>query len=234
MKLLFDQNLSFRLSQRLQDIFPGSNQVRVLGMDEADDRRVWAYAKANGFTIVTQDADAEKIVWQGKFITAKTRGKWEYVSRARGIKAAVILAVEDGHVLLVEQYREPLGAPCLELPAGLVGDERAGEAVEAAAARELEEETGYRPAQVTMIGEFYSSPGMVSESFYFVRASGLNKVGDGGGVEDENIIVHRVPLGEVAGFMARKRAEGCAMDVKLVALLGPLLLGPSMAPDTIA
>ena len=174
---------------------------------------------------MTQDADAEKIVWQGKFITAKTRGKWEYVSRARGIKAAVILAVEDGHVLLVEQYREPLGAPCLELPAGLVGDERAGEAVEAAAARELEEETGYRPTQVTMIGEFYSSPGMVSESFYFVRASGLEKVGDGGGVEDENIIVHRVPLGEVAAFMARKRAEGCAMDVKLVALLGPMLLG---------
>ncbi len=174
---------------------------------------------------MTQDADAEKIVWQGKFITAKTRGKWEYVSRARGIKAAVILAVEDGHVLLVEQYREPLGAPCLELPAGLIGDERAGEAVEAAAARELEEETGYRPAQVTMIGEFYSSPGMVSESFYFVRASGLAKVGDGGGVEDENIIVHCVPLGDVAAFMARKRAEGCTMDVKLVALLGPMLLG---------
>ena len=174
---------------------------------------------------MTQDAEAEKIVWQGRFITAKTRGKWEYVSRARGIKAAVILAVEDGHVLLVEQYREPLGAPCLELPAGLVGDERAGEVVEAAAARELEEETGYRPTQVTMIGEFYSSPGMVSESFYFVRASGLEKVGDGGGVEDENIIVHRVPLGGVAEFMARKRAEGCAMDVKLVALLGPMLLG---------
>lgn len=174
---------------------------------------------------MTQDAEAEKIVWQGRFITAKTRGKWEYVSRARGIKAAVILAVEDGHVLLVEQYREPLGAPCLELPAGLVGDERAGEVVEAAAARELEEETGYRPTQVTMIGEFYSSPGMVSESFYFVRASGLEKVGDGGGVEDENIIVHRVPLGEVAEFMARKRAEGCAMDVKLVALSGPMLLG---------
>ena len=174
---------------------------------------------------MTQDAEAEKIVWQGRFITAKTRGKWEYVSRARGIKAAVILAVEDGHVLLVEQYREPLGAPCRELPAGLVGDERAGEVVEAAAARELEEETGYRPTQVTMIGEFYSSPGMVSESFYFVRASGLEKVGDGGGVEDENIIVHRVPLGEVAEFMARKRAEGCAMDVKLVALLGPMLLG---------
>lgn len=57
MKLLFDQNLSFRLGQRLQDIFPGSNQVRVLGMDQTDDRQVWTCAKANNFTIVTQDAD---------------------------------------------------------------------------------------------------------------------------------------------------------------------------------
>jgi ADP-ribose pyrophosphatase len=169
----------------------------------------------------------EEIVWQGKFITAKTRGKWEYVSRARGIKAAVILAIEDGHVLLVEQYRVPLGAPCLELPAGLVGDEREGEAVAAAAARELEEETGYRPAHVEMIGEFYSSPGMVSESFYLVRAEGLQKVGDGGGVEDEAILVHRVPLAGVADFMAAKRGEGCAMDVKLLMLLGPQLGGGS-------
>lgn len=176
---------------------------------------------------MSAEAGPEEIVWQGKFITAKTRGKWEYVSRARGIKAAVILAIEDGHVLLVEQYRVPLGAPCLELPAGLVGDEREGEAVAAAAARELEEETGYRPAQVEMIGEFYSSPGMVSESFYLVRAEGLEKVGDGGGVEDEAILVHRVPLAGVADFMAAKRAEGCAMDVKLLMLLGPQLGGGS-------
>jgi ADP-ribose pyrophosphatase len=177
------------------------------------------------------DAQApEEIVWQGKFITAKTRGKWEYVSRARGIKAAVILAIEDGHVLLVEQYRVPLGAPCLELPAGLVGDERAGEAVAAAAARELEEETGYRPARVEMVGEFYSSPGMVSESFFLVRAEGLEKVGDGGGVDDEAILVHRVPLAEVADFITAKRAEGCAMDVKLLMLLGPQLWAGSALP----
>lgn len=180
---------------------------------------------------MSAEAEPEEIVWQGKFITAKTRGKWEYVSRARGIKAAVILAIEDGHVLLVEQYRVPLGAPCLELPAGLVGDEREGEAVAAAAARELEEETGYRPAQVEMIGEFYSSPGMVSESFYLVRAEGLQKVGDGGGVEDEAILVHRVPLAGVADFMAAKRGEGCAMDVKLLMLLGPQLGGgPALTP----
>ena len=172
---------------------------------------------------MADDETAEAIVWQGQFITAKTRGKWEYVSRARGIKAAVILAVEDGHVLLVEQFRVPLGTTCLELPAGLVGDETAGEAVEAAAARELEEETGYRPTRVTMLGEFYSSPGMVSESFFFVRAEGLEKVGNGGGVADENIIVHRVPLTELAEFMAVKRGAGCAMDVKLLALLGAQL-----------
>lgn len=165
----------------------------------------------------------EDIVWQGRFITVKTRGTWEYVSRARGIKAAVILAIEDGHVLLVEQYRVPLGAPCLELPAGLVGDEQAGEAVTHAAARELEEETGYRPAHVHLMGEYYSSPGMVSESFFLVRATGLERVGAGGGVGDEHIRVHRVPINGLAAFIADKRAQGCAMDVKLLMLLGPAL-----------
>jgi ADP-ribose pyrophosphatase len=162
----------------------------------------------------------EQIVWQGRFITTKTKGTWEYVSRARGIKAAVILAVDDGHVLLVEQYRVPLGVACLELPAGLIGDETDNEVMEEAAARELEEETGYRPGRIELVGEFYSSPGMVSESFFFVRAHDLVKTGDGGGVEGENITVHRVPLAEVAGFMATKRAQGCAMDAKLLMLLG--------------
>ena len=167
--------------------------------------------------------EREEVVWQGRFITAKTRGKWEYVSRARGIKAAVILAIDDGHVLLVEQYRVPLGANCLELPAGLIGDHDAGEAMELAAARELEEETGYRAERIELVGEFFSSPGMVSESFYFVRALGLEKVGEGGGVEGENITVHRVPLAELSAFIDAKRAEGCALDAKLLMLLFPSL-----------
>jgi ADP-ribose pyrophosphatase len=164
-------------------------------------------------------ADAEEIVWQGKFITAKVNGKWEYVSRARGIKAAVILAIDAGHVILVEQYRVPLGRMCLELPAGLVGDEMAGEGADVAAARELEEETGYRAAAIEVVGEFYSSPGMVSESFTFVRAHGLTKVSDGGGVDGEDIIVHRIALDQVADFIAAKRNEGCGIDVKLLTLL---------------
>ncbi len=166
----------------------------------------------------------EQIVWQGRFITTKTRGKWEYVSRARGIKAAVILAMDDGHVILVEQYRVPLGRNCIELPAGLVGDEDAGEAMDIAAARELEEETGYRAASIELIGEFYSSPGMVSESFFFVRAHGLTRVGAGGGVEGENIIVHRIAINALPEFLAEKRAEGCGVDVKLLTLLGGQLI----------
>lgn len=166
------------------------------------------------------DAKVE-IMWEGRFITAKRDGKWEYVSRSRGIKAAVILAIDEDHVLLVEQYRVPLGKNCIELPAGLVGDhDHNGEEDSATAAiRELEEETGYRAERMKDCGEFYSSPGMVSESFSLFKASGLSKVSDGGGVEGENITVHRVALGELDEFVAQKRREGAGIDVKLLLLL---------------
>jgi len=175
----------------------------------------------------TPDANLpERIEWQGKFITTKTRGRWEYVSRSRGIKAAVILAVEDGHVLLVEQYRVPLGQSCIELPAGLIGDHDDGEKDDplAAAGRELEEETGFRASELIDRGSFFSSPGMVSESFTLVQARQLERVGPGGGVDGENIIVHRVALTELDTFIDGKRAEGCGIDVRLLLLLGAKLI----------
>lgn len=171
------------------------------------------------------EADApEEIVWEGRFIAAKRRGKWEYVSRTRGVSAAVILAIDDGCVLLVEQHRVPLGGRCLELPAGLIGDDEEGEEAQVAAIRELEEETGYRAEHMTDLGRFHASPGMSSEGFTLLRAEGLTRVSDGGGVEGEEIVVHRVPLAEVPAFVERKRAEGCAVDVKLLLLLAPHLL----------
>lgn len=175
------------------------------------------------------DPDAhlpEDIRWEGKFITAKTRGRWEYVARARGIRAAAIIAIDhdaDGapHVLLVEQYRVPLGKRSLEIPAGLIGDDDGaeGESAESAAARELEEETGYRAARIENLGEFYSSPGMVSESFTLLRAHGLAKVSEGGGLPGENITVHRVPLDRLAKFVADWRMAGHAVDVRMAILM---------------
>lgn len=167
--------------------------------------------------------------WEGRFVTVKQQGTWEYVSRSRGIHAAVILAIDDApdgrHVILVEQYRVPMRRHCLELPAGLVGDDMAGEAAEIAAERELEEETGYRAAHWRTVGEFYSSPGMVSESFTLLVATGLEKIGNGGGVDSEDIIVHRVRLAGIADFVAAKRAEGCGVDVRVAMLLASGLLG---------
>jgi len=167
-------------------------------------------------------------VWQGKWIVAKRQGKWEYVARARGIQAAVIVAIDDDdHVLLVEQYRVPLGQRCLELPAGLIGDEHDGDTALDAARRELEEETGYACEAVEPLGTFQSSPGMVSEGFTLVRATGLTKVSEGGGVAGEDITVHRVALSEVPSFVAARRAEGVAIDVKLLLLLAETLLARS-------
>ena len=169
----------------------------------------------------------EEVRWEGRFIVAKTRGRWEYVGRSRNIRAAVILAVDEhDRVILVEQFRVPLGRPCIELPAGLIGDEAGSEdeAAETAAARELEEETGYRPGRIEALGEFFSSPGMVSESFTLYRAHDLEKVSEGGGVDGEGITVHHVPLADIAAFIADWRNKGHAVDVKIMMLLGPGIL----------
>ena len=165
-------------------------------------------------------AAVEETVWEGRYIAAKRKGRWEYVSRVRGIRAAVILAVEDGHVLLVEQFREPLGKVCLELPAGLVGDQDdPDEQVLDAAGRELEEETGWKAESLESLGEFYSSPGMVSESFTLVRATGLRQTGVGGGTDGEDITVYRVPLAELSVFVEERRNAGVGIDVRIMGLL---------------
>lgn len=56
-KLLFDQNLSFKLCDLLSFEFPNSSQLRLLNLDKSSDTEVWEYAKKSGFAIVTQDSD---------------------------------------------------------------------------------------------------------------------------------------------------------------------------------
>ena len=160
-------------------------------------------------------------VWQGKFLEVRRDGRWEYVARRGDMAAVAIVAVDDdGRLLLVEQERLPIGRRSLELPAGLVGDEHPHETLEEAATRELEEETGYRPAAIERLGDFYSSPGMTSEMFTLVRATGLTRTGDGGGDDQEDISVLSVPLADMADLIAAKRAAGIGIDAKLILLLG--------------
>ena len=65
MKLLFDQNISYKIVGRLSGIFPECSQVRSLGFENATDREIWNYAKEEGYTIVTFDSDFYdfSIVW---------------------------------------------------------------------------------------------------------------------------------------------------------------------------
>ena len=155
-------------------------------------------------------------VWAGKYISALKQGRWEYVSRTGSTNAVVILAEHDGKVILVEQYRVPVGGRCLELPAGLVGDEDKEATVEDTAVKELEEETGFTCERVEHLGQFHSSPGMVAESFTLVRAHGIRKVGEGGGNADEDITVHLVARDAVPAFIQERRDAGTAIDVKLL------------------
>lgn len=166
---------------------------------------------------MTEDSDAPlQTMWQGRYISALKRGRWEYVSRTGSTDAVVILAEHDGKVILVEQYRVPVGGRCLELPAGLVGDEDESATVEDTAVRELEEETGFTADRIERLGEFQSSPGMVAESFTLVRAHGVRRIGEGGGNHEEDIMVHLVARADIPGFIERQRAAGLAVDVKLL------------------
>jgi ADP-ribose pyrophosphatase len=169
---------------------------------------------------MTPDSDAPlETMWAGKYISVFKRGRWEYVSRTGSTNAVVILAEHEGKVILIEQYRVPVGGRCLELPAGLVGDEDEHATVEGTAVKELEEETGFTCDRVERLGEFHSSPGMVAESFTLVRAHGVRRVGDGGGNEHEDITVHLVPRDEIPVFVRQRRDAGSAVDVKLLLFL---------------
>jgi len=169
---------------------------------------------------MSKDTDAPReLKWSGKYIRVFRQGRWEFVSRTDDTSAVVVLAEHEGRVILVEQYRVPIGRRCLELPAGLVGDEDKNATVEDTAVKELEEETGFTAERVERLGEFHSSPGMVAESFTLVRAHGVRKLGDGGGTEHEEITVHLVPRDEIPAFVEARRREGVAVDTKLMLFL---------------
>jgi ADP-ribose pyrophosphatase len=162
------------------------------------------------------DLPPVELMCEGKFVRLLKRGKWEFASRARDINAVVILAEHDGKMILVDQPRVGPDCRCVELPAGLVGDEDPDATIEGTAIKELEEETGFTAERVERLGDFYSSPGILAESFTLVRAHGVTRIGEGGGDDSEDINVHLVARADIPNFIEQKRAEGFGVDVKLL------------------
>jgi ADP-ribose pyrophosphatase len=142
------------------------------------------------------------------------------VDRVNATGAALILAVTTGQkVLLVEQYRIPVHARTIELPAGIIGDEpgAGNESQAEAARRELLEETGYAAEKIEALTTGASCSGITTERVTLFRATGLRRVGQGGGVAQEDITVHEVPLAEIVPWLEAKAKTGILIDPKVYA-----------------
>lgn len=161
-----------------------------------------------------------RVLAEGRFARLVAQDGWEWVERVNARGAAVIVAVTpDGRLLLVEQYRIPLGRRVIELPAGLVGDTPGSEQepMAEAARRELLEETGYEAAEMEFLAEGPGSAGLTSESYGLYLARHVRRAGSGGGDPSEDIEVHAVPLEKVEGWLDEKRRQGIMVDPKVYA-----------------
>jgi 8-oxo-dGTP pyrophosphatase MutT (NUDIX family) len=116
--------------------------------------------------------------------------------------AVAVVAVDDGHVVLVRQYRAPVDAEVLELPAGI--KDAAGEAPIDTAQRELIEETGYRAGRIEPLTRFVNSVGFSDEEIEIFLATDLTEVGASlQGIEEQHMTVERVSLDDVLSLIEK-------------------------------
>lgn len=163
-----------------------------------------------------------QVAYDGRFLQMVKRGTWEFVKRKNSTGIVGILAItEDRKVVLIEQFRPPVGKRVIEIPAGLAGDVPGAESEEmaTAAARELEEETGYRAERMEALAAGASSAGLCDEVISLFKATGLKKVAGGGGDGSEEIDVHLVPLDGIVGWLDERRRAGLLVDLKVYSAL---------------
>lgn len=154
-----------------------------------------------------------KPIFEGKHVIVLERDDWEFVERRKGKEAVAVVAVTDeGELILTEQYRRPVDARVIDLPAGLVGDGDESDEAAETAKRELEEETGYVCDDVELLAKGPTSPGITSELVSLYRARGVRKGGKGGGVGGENIAVVLVPVARAEEWL---RACDAQVDLKV-------------------
>jgi len=143
------------------------------------------------------------------------------MSNGRKQRGGVVIVVvtDDQKLLLVEQYRVPMGQPVIELPAGLAGDAEGFETEELieAAKRELLDETGYEANEMVLLMAGPSSAGLTNEVNTMFRAVGVRCVARGGGDEREQIQLHAIPISDVHGWLHQKMQAGFGIDPKVYA-----------------
>jgi ADP-ribose pyrophosphatase len=169
---------------------------------------------------------SKKTLWKGSFMSAveityrDAHGvirTWEALERI-GISGIVVMVAvtPSGEVVLEKQFRPPLGREVIELPAGLV---EAGESLEAAAKRELTEETGWSAKHVAFLTEGPISTGASTEALSAYLCTGLEYTGKNGGDDNEIIEVILVPLSKVQPYLIKSQREGMLVDLKVFGLI---------------
>ncbi len=162
----------------------------------------------------------ERVLAESHFLRMKERDGWFFVDRPNCNGAVIIVPLtRAGRLVFVVQYRVPLGRQAVEFPAGLIGDDagKERESPLAAARRELQEETGYEAHDLELVASSATSPGLADELTHFVLAANLDRVGPGGGIEGESIVVHEVAMADVEGWLAARAQEGLAIAANLYA-----------------
>lgn len=168
----------------------------------------------------------QDILHKGRFLSLLKEGHWEYATRAQtkgrdeAIEAVGILAITpDREIILVEQYRIPVHANTIELPAGLAFDHDAGddETLAGCAHRELLEETGYHAGKVELAAKMISSGGLTDESINLFLATDLTREHAGGGIDGEDITVHHVPITRLLAWLKEQSSAGKQIDSRVYA-----------------
>src|SRR5262245_42296252 len=159
--------------------------------------------------------NAPKVLCEGRHMVFLDRDGWEYVEHRTAKEAAMIVALTDRReIVLAEEFRPPMDAPVVSLPAGLVGDEGPEDAADAAR-RELAEETGHVADRFEVLGRGPGSAGQRSEMITFFLARGAVRAREQAAHDRGKIAVHVVPVAGLRAWAREREAAGAIIDPKI-------------------
>jgi ADP-ribose pyrophosphatase len=161
-----------------------------------------------------------RVLAESRFLRMIERDGWFFVERPNCTGVVIVVPLtRERRLIFVEQFRPPMGRKAIEFPAGLMGDEPGQEREDPllAARRELLEETGYEARDLELVSSSATSPGMANELVHFVLAWNLDRVGPGGGIDNEDIVVHEVPIADARAWLATREADGLVIAAKVFA-----------------